>query len=111
MPTHSSRCSVVGKTAVDSARCSLRRVAEMTVGREVCTASYAPLALLTPNGLAYNFGLQACTLLGAVLYCRALGGALRVNPWAVFLSEVLFYGDTAFCCCALFGVIIGFLAW
>ena len=41
MPTPSSRCSVVGKTAVDSEGCSLRRVAEMTVGREVCTASYA----------------------------------------------------------------------
>ena len=41
MPTPSSRCSVVGKTAVDSALGSLRRVAEMTVGREVCTASYA----------------------------------------------------------------------
>ena len=41
MPTPSSRGSVVGKTVVDSERCSLRRVAEMTVGREVCTASYA----------------------------------------------------------------------
>jgi serine/threonine protein kinase len=41
MPTPSSRGSVVGKTAVGSERCSLRRVAEMTVGREVCTASYA----------------------------------------------------------------------
>lgn len=81
------------------------------LGHAFFSASYAPLALLTPNGLAYNFGLQACTLLGAVLYCRALGGALRVNPWAVFLSAVLFYGATAFCCCALFGVIIGFLAW
>jgi hypothetical protein len=81
------------------------------LGHAFFSASYAPLALLTPNGLAYNFGLQACTVLGAVLYCRALGGALRVNPWAVFLSAVLFYGATAFCCCALFGVIIGFLAW
>ena len=81
------------------------------LGHAFFSASYAPLALLTPNGLAYNFGLQACTVLGAVLYCRALGGSLRVNPWAVFLSAILFYGATAFCCCALFGVIIGFLAW
>jgi hypothetical protein len=81
------------------------------LGHAFFSASYAPLALLTPNGLAYNFGLQACTVLGVVLYCRTLGGALRVNPWAVFLSAVLFYGATAFCCCALFGMIIGFLAW
>lgn len=81
------------------------------LGHAFFSASYAPLALLTPNGLAYNFGLQACTVLGAVLYCRVLGGALRVNPWAVLLSAVLLYGATAFCCCALFGIIIGFLAW
>lgn len=81
------------------------------LGHAFFSASYAPLTLLTPNGLAYNFGLQACTVLGAVLYCRVLGGALRVNPWAVLLSAVLLYGATAFCCCALFGIIIGFLAW
>ena len=41
MPAPSSRRSVVGKTAVDSALGSLLRVAEMTVGGDVCTASYA----------------------------------------------------------------------
>jgi hypothetical protein len=70
-----------------------------------------PLDLLTPLGVAYGYASQACKLLGAILYCRALGGALQVNPWAVFLSAVLSYGATAYCCCSVFGLIIGFLAW
>jgi hypothetical protein len=83
-----------------------RTVIAGMLGHALMVACVCPVALLPPEGVAYQSATFMLYIVGAVLYCRIMGGALRVNPWVVFGSAVLLYVVATCCCGCSLGVVI-----
>ena len=71
------------------------------LGHVLLGAILCPVALLSPQGLMQQMASVIIFIVGVVLYCRVVGGALRINPWVVFGSAVLLYVTVSCCCFAI----------
>ena len=93
-----SACKTVrlGRTAVAS------MLAFAPAGAILCLT-----ALLSPLSVWHKPAMTVLAVTGIVLYFRAVGGALRVDPWTVFGAVVLLIVVAACCCCSFVGVFAG----
>jgi len=87
-----------------------RTVIAGMLGHALMVAFVCPATLLVPESVAFQSATFMLYVVGAVLYCRIMGGALRVNPWVVFGSAVLLYVVATCCCGCGIGVLVGALA-
>jgi hypothetical protein len=84
-----------------------RTVIAGMLGHALMVAFVCPATLLVPESVAFQSATFMLYVVGAVLYCRIMGGALRVNPWVVFGSAVLLYVVATCCCGCGIGAVVG----
>jgi hypothetical protein len=84
-----------------------RTVAASMLGHVLLGAVLCPVALLAPQSGVLQIGSIILFILGAVIYFRAVGGALRIDPWTAFGSAALLLVATTCCCCSCCGLFAG----
>ena len=84
-----------------------RTVIAGMLGRTLMVAFACLATLLPPESVAFQSATFILYVVGAFLYCRIMGAALRVNPWLVFGSVVLLYVLAACCCGCGLGAVVG----
>ena len=84
-----------------------RTVVASMLGHMLLGAVLCPAALLAPQSGAHTLALVILGLAGVILYFRAVGGALRIDPWMVFASVIFLCVAFACCCCSCSGLFAG----
>ena len=84
-----------------------RTVVASMLGLMLLGAVLCPAALLAPQSGALQIGSIILFILGAVIYFRAVGGALCIDPWTAFGSAALLLVATTCCCCSCCGLFAG----
>jgi hypothetical protein len=84
-----------------------RTVVASMLGHMMLGAVLCPAALLAPQSWAHALALVMLGLAGVILYFRAVGGALRIDPWMVFASVIFLCVAFACCCCSCSGLWAG----
>lgn len=83
-----------------------RTAAASMLGHALLGAVLCLAALVSPLSGAHKPALTVLAVTGIVLYFRAVGGALRVDPWTVFGSVVLLVVVAGCCCCSFAGLAV-----
>jgi hypothetical protein len=84
-----------------------RTVVASMLGHMLLGAVLCPAALLAPQSWAHALALVMLGLAGVILYFRAVGGALRIDPWMAFASVIFLCVAFACCCCSCSGLFAG----
>lgn len=92
-----------GETSCKTARLGRTAVASM-LGHALLGAVLCLAALLSPLSGAHKPVMTVLAVTGMVLYFRAVGGALRIDPWTVFGSVLLLVAAAGCCCCSFAGL-------
>ena len=84
-----------------------RTVVASMLSHVLLGAALCPLALLAPQSGGQKIVMIILFMVGVVLYFRAMGGALRIDPWTVFGSAALLLVATTCCCYSCCGLFAG----